>query len=197
MNYRLLFLTMGVQSTNPRECPRSLGSFRQILIALQPNRNPNLAFNLVRATIHGGHYRTHDSQDASPATYRHGAAQRNLRGHPQRKLDFEVFHQRSVSEQEHSARTDVLREPDSFDWARWLTEGNWQKIRKSLSDTAFNLDWRSGHESLPWPESPRKLQISYSSPPAAVREAIKAFLQEKFSNCRFVVLVLQTGFAPP
>jgi hypothetical protein len=77
-----------------------------------------------------------------------------------------------------------------------LTEGNWQKIGKSLSDTAFNLDWRSGHESLPWPESPRKLQISYFSPPAAVREAIKAFLQEKFSNCRFVVLVFKPGIAP-
>src|SRR5579872_2229772 len=115
MNYWVLFLAMRMQGRNPRKRARRLGSLRQILIALQPNRNPNLAFNLVRASIYGGHHRTHDSQDASPAAYRHGVAQRDLGGHPQRKLDFQVFDQRSVGEQEHSARTDVLREPDSFD----------------------------------------------------------------------------------
>jgi hypothetical protein len=132
---------------NPRDRCRRVGRLRQIFVTFQPNCNANLTLHPQRQALlkRGG---ANDAQDMALAPHRHAVAQRDLRGHAERKFDLGTFDQGSVGEKENSARAQVLSEPNAFNGTLGLTQGNRQQVRESLSNAAFNLDWRSGHKGF-------------------------------------------------
>jgi hypothetical protein len=133
--------------------------FGQVLILFQPYRDPDLGFRLgINAGRRRPRQRSDHSQNPSGAAYRHAFTQGNLRGHSKRKFDYRTFVERNIAEEKDTARTQVLRESDTFGRIYALAQGNRKQIGESLSDPAFNPHWKSGHTltSLPNRQKPRK-----------------------------------------
>jgi hypothetical protein len=138
-----------VKGGNPGENGR-LGSLWEIFVAFDTNRNANLGF--PRGVRIGRRGCPDHSQDATTAADGHTFAQGDLRGHAKCEFDFGAFGKWSVRKKEDSARADILRESNALQMGRGLADGEWKKVRKTLSSTAFNLNRRSGHSGvLPWP----------------------------------------------
>ena len=144
-----MFVLLRVKGRNPGENGR-LGSLWKIFVAFDTDRNANLGF--PRGVRIGRRGWPDHSQDATTAADGHTFAQGDLRGHAKCEFDFGAFGKWSVGEKEDPARADILRESNALQMDRGLADGEWKKVRKTLSSTAFNLNRRSGHSGvLPWP----------------------------------------------
>ena len=144
-----MFVLLRVKGRNPGENGR-LGSLWKIFVAFDTNRNANLGF--PRGVRIGRRGWPDHSQDATTAADGHTFAQGDLRGHAKCEFDFGAFGKWSVRKKEDSARADILRESNALQMSRSLADGEWKKVRKTLSSTAFNLNRGSGHSGvLPWP----------------------------------------------
>jgi hypothetical protein len=152
MGRKLLVLGMGVQRGDSRQIRRRIW---QIFVTFQSNGDAYLGFRAVRAEIvrsRGSHH----PQYAPTAAYRHALAQCDLRGHTQGEFDFGPFGQSRIGNEEDSAGTEILGESDAFHRPEWLAQRKGQRIWESLSDAAFNPDWRSGHGVTSFGEAPKK-----------------------------------------
>jgi hypothetical protein len=147
---RLVFVVLWVKGGDAREGGGRLGGLREIFVALEANRYSDFRFSRRRV---GCGRRPDYSQDTAAAAYGHALAQSDLGGHAEGELDLGTFTERRVGEEEDSARTEILGESDAFEGSLGLTKREWKKVGESLSGTAFNLNWRSGHggASRPFP----------------------------------------------
>ena len=82
------------------------------------------------------------------AAHRHALPKGNFGGHAEGEFDFSALGKRSVGEKEDAARTEILGEADALNRSARLTKGHRKKVGEALSDTAFNCDWRSGHDGV-------------------------------------------------
>jgi hypothetical protein len=135
-----------MKGRNSRECG-GVGGLGEIFVAIEANRNSDFRFTMGRNRVEFGGRPDH-AQNASSAANGHALAQRDLGGHSESDFDFRAFGERRVGEEEDSARTEVLGESDAFEGGCGLAERERKKIGKPLSDTAFNLNWRSGHSGV-------------------------------------------------
>jgi len=147
---RPVFLVVGVECRDAREGGGRLGGLGEILVAFEAHGHSDFGFQVrsSRGIWSGGGGRADDPQNVAPAAYGHALTQGDLGGHAEREFDFGAFGERSVGEEKDSARTEVLGESDAFDGASRLAQREREKIRKPLSDTAFNSNRRSGHSSV-------------------------------------------------
>jgi hypothetical protein len=134
-------------------CAR-LDSLRQVFITFEPNSYPNFGRNR-RSFGSGVGNRPKYPKNATFAANRHALTECDLRRHAKREFDLCTFGERCIGEEEDSPGAQILRETDAFD-AILLTERSCEKVGKSLSDTAFNSNWRSGHQVTAFAESPNK-----------------------------------------
>jgi hypothetical protein len=96
----------------------------------------------------------------APATYAHALAQGDFGGHHERNLDFGPFPERGISEEEDSARTEILGEAEALNGSSRLAERKGKKVQESLSHTAFNSNWKSGHASTSFAEPPQSVLLT-------------------------------------
>jgi hypothetical protein len=150
-----LFVLVGVEGGDTGYADsRGIG---QVFVTFQPDGYANLCCGTNGAGIVRRGGGANHTQNPSPAPNRHALTQGNLRGHSQREFDLGALGQRSVSKEKDPARTQVLGKPDAFNGYRELAKRHGKKIRESLSDSAFNPDWRRGHDLTSFGER-RKMQ---------------------------------------
>jgi hypothetical protein len=135
-----------VNGGDPRERGGGVSGLREIFVAIEANCNSDFRFRRRRIVF--GRRPDH-SQNAAPAAYGHAFSQSDLGRHAESDFDFGAFGERSVSEEEHSARTEVLGESEAFQGSGGLAERERKKIRKPLPGTALKLNWWSGHKRRP------------------------------------------------
>ena len=139
--------------------PRRFGGFLQIFVAFQADRDPDLGFGWCssgRSVL--PHHRPGDAKHMPAAAHWHALSQSDFRRHSQRQFNFAAFSQGYVGEQKNAARAQVLGESHAFNGSSTLADGNRKQVRESLSDTAFNSNWRSGHSAVTSLPRRRKLQ---------------------------------------
>jgi hypothetical protein len=169
MSHRLVLVAVRVNGRNPRKGRRRLGGFRQVFVAFQTHGYADFGFCLSRSrTLRSRRGGPHHSQNMATAAYRHALSQRDLRRHTQRQLNLSAFGQRSTSEEENSARTEILREADARGRGSGLAQRKREQIRETLSDSAFNPNWRSGHGCVTSLSNPKRRR--YFSARRAIRE---------------------------
>jgi len=127
-----------------------LGGLGEIFVSGKAHSHADFGFGTSRrrGVVRRCGGRPDHPQDAAAAAYGHILAQGDLRGHAESKLDFGTFAKRRVGEEEDSARTEVLGKSNAFQGGVGLAQGQWEKVRESLSDTAFNPHWSSGHSGV-------------------------------------------------
>lgn len=147
MRQGAFFLVFRVKGRNAREGGGRRRGFGEVFVAFEAHGNADLGFRLGRSgTIWNGRCcGPNHSQDTAAAAHGHALAQGDFGGHAECEFDFGAFSERSVGEEEDSARTQVLGESDAFKGSPRLTQREREKIREPLSDTAFNSNWRSSH----------------------------------------------------
>ena len=148
MRQGAFFVVFRVESRDAREGGGRLGGFGEVLVAFEAHGDADLGFRLGRSgTIESWACRggPNHSQDSAAASHGHALAKGNLGGHAECEFDLGAFGERSVGEEEDSARTQVLGESHAFKGSPRLTQREREKIGEPLSDTAFNSNWRSGH----------------------------------------------------
>ena len=144
-SYRALLFAVTVQGSDPLERGRYVGRFGKVLVSVEANRNSDLGFALS-GNFRQARVRPLDHpQDPAAATHAHALAEGDLRRHVECEFDLSSFMQRGIGEEKYPARTEVLGEAETFDSAGRVAQGDRKKERESLTDAAFNLNWRSGH----------------------------------------------------
>ena len=142
---RPLVFVMRVQRRNPGKRCR-VSRMRQVFVVLQADRHSNFAFRRWTERIVSQTTWLHDPQHMAAATDAHAFAQRDLRRHIERELEFGPLCEDYVRQEEYALRTQILREAKSFRGAVQFAESQWKKIREPLPNPAFNSNWRSGHK---------------------------------------------------
>src|SRR5579863_917838 len=135
---------------DPRDGRGSLGGVGQIFVAFQANRDSDLGFSPghARRFLHARnrlHFRLLHSQNMAAAADAHALSQSDFGGHSERDLDLGPLLQGSVGKEKDAARAEILSETDAFQGRTALPKRKRKQVGKSLSDTAFDLDWKSGH----------------------------------------------------
>src|SRR5258708_23631879 len=158
-----------VQRRDASEVGRNIGGFRKIFVATQAHSNADFWFAGFFASspvVSGRSFDglglrelflgretglptivrgVDDTQHSSPASHAHVVAKSDFGRHSQRQFDVRSFVQRHRCKQKGSARTQILRESQTFSGSRNVAQRN-RKIKcEALSNTAFDTNRRNSH----------------------------------------------------
>jgi hypothetical protein len=177
MDQRPILIVPGVEVGMKRrdtwERGASLGGFGQVFVTVEANGDADLGFSpSCSARIRYGSDRLQHAQNAAPAAHSHALAQGDFRGHLERDLDFGSFAEGCFGKKEDSARTEILGEADAFERSSALPNREREKIQKSLSNTALNSNWSSGHGGVRSLPNRRGERTRYFSSGWAAREVL-------------------------